>query len=77
MADLIIQELPVGSFRSMGCQPIIEKRWPNHRMASMEGKEFGKEFARKLWPLLKELGVKRQETMPRKYEMTAEAKAAK
>ncbi len=77
MAAAIIQELPVGSFKSTGCQPIIKRRWPGHRMASMGGQEFGKELASKLWPLLKERGVKRQETMPRKYEMTAEAKAAK
>lgn len=75
MADLIIRELPVGSFKSTDCQPIIQERWPNHRMASMEGAEFGKEFASKLWPLLEKRGVKRQETMPRRYEMTEEAKA--
>ena len=77
MADLIIRERSVGSFKSTDCLPIIKKHWPNHPMAKMERTEFGKEFASKLWPLLEKRGVKRQETMPRKYEMTAEAKATK
>ncbi len=77
MAAAIIRELPVGSFRSTDCLPIIKEHWPNHRMASMEGTEFGKEFASKLWPLLKERGVKLVGTGPRRYEMTEAAKATK
>ena len=77
MAAVIVQELPVGPFKSTDCQPIIKKRWPDHSVAEMPGPKFGTEFANEIWPLLEELGVKRQETMPRKYEMTAEAKAGK
>ena len=77
MAAVIVQELPVGSFKSTDCQPIIKKNWPNHPMARMEGGEFGKVFASELWPLLEKRGVKIQRLTPRRYEMTAEAKAAK
>ena len=77
MAAAIIQELPVGPFKSTDCQPIIKERWPDHPMAEMPGPKFGTEFANGIWPLLEKRGVKRQETMPRKYEMTEEAKATK
>ncbi len=77
MADLIIRELPVGSFKSTDCLPIIKKHWPEHPMAEMPGPKFGTEFANKIWPLLKERGVKQVGTKPRRYEMTEEAKARK
>ena len=56
MAAVIVQELPVGSFKSTDCQPIIKKRWPDHPMAEMPGPKFGTEFANEIWPLLKERG---------------------
>ena len=76
MAELIIQEIPVGSFKSVECQPIIESRWPTHPIVSMPGQQFGMEFTSKLWPILEERGVKLLRTKPRKYEMTSEAKDA-
>ena len=77
MADLIIRERPVGPFKSTDCQPIIKERWPDHPMAEMPGPKFGTEFANEIWPLLEERGIKQLGTGPRRYEMTAEAKAAK
>ena len=77
MAAAIIQELPVGPFKSTDCQPIIKERWPDHPMAEMPGPKFGTEFANEIWPLLEERGIKQLGTGPRRYEMTAEAKAAK
>ncbi len=74
MADLIVQQIPVGPFRSVDCHRIVKSRWPDHRIASMQGPKFGMEFANKLWPILKERGVKQLRTKPRKYEMTSEAK---
>lgn len=74
MAELILAEIPVGTFKSTECQSIIKKRWPKHPMATMQGNRFGTEFGSKLWPILKKRGVRRQETKPRKYEMTEEAK---
>ena len=74
MAELIIENIPVGVFKSTQCQPMIKKRWPKHPMATMPGNRFGTEFANKLWPMLKERGVKLKKEKPRKYEMTKEAK---
>ena len=74
MAELIIRELPVGSFKSTDCLPIIKKHWPDHPMAQMPSANFGTQFINKIWPLLKERGVKQQGTKPRRYEMTVEAK---
>ena len=70
MANLIVEQFSVGTFKSTDCQPIIKKHWPNHPMASMSGPQFGIEFGNKIWPILNELGVERQETKPRKYEVT-------
>ena len=77
MADLIVQEIPIGPFRSTECQQIIKTRWLDHPMAEMPGPKFGTEFANGIWPLLKERGVKLVGTGPRRYEMTEEAKATK
>ena len=77
MAVLIVQEIPIGPFRSTECQHIIKTRWPDHPMAEMPGPKFGTEFANGIWPLLKERGVKLVGTGPRRYEMTEAAKATK
>ena len=74
MADLIVKRTNVGIFKSTDCQPIIKEHWTEHPMSVMAGPQFGIEFGNKIWPILKERGVKRQETKPRKYEMTEEAK---
>ncbi len=76
MVDLIVRQIPVGSFKSTDCQSIIQNRWPRHPMARMQGGGFGTEFARKLWPLLEKRGVRVGSKRPRKYEMTPEAKNA-
>ena len=52
MADLIIQEVQVGPFKSVECQPIIGSRWPAHPVASIPGQQFGVEFVNRLWPIL-------------------------
>ena len=74
MADLILKRVDVGVFKSTDCQPIIRENWPNHAMSAMPSPQFGIEFGNKVWPILKNRGVRRQETKPRKYEMTQEAK---
>ena len=76
MADLIIREMPVGSFKSVECQSIIRRQWPNHPMASLLGPQFGAEFLNKLWPVLEKRGAKMSKTKPRKYEITSKAKRA-
>ncbi len=76
MVDLIVRQIPVGSFKSTDCLPIIKNRFPRHRMARMQGGSFGMEFTNKLWPILEKRGVRVGSKRPRKYEMTAEAKNA-
>lgn len=77
MADLIIQKIPIGHFKSTDCQPIIQSRWPNDPMVRMPSARFGTEFAQALWPILEERGVKLSSTQPRKYELTADVKNAR
>ena len=74
IVDLIIRRLPVGSFKSTDCQPVIRSRWPHDPMASMSSARFGTEFANKIWPVLEERGVKMVSTKPRKYGLTQEVK---
>ncbi len=74
MAELIIEKMPIGVFRSTQCQTIIEEGWPKDPMVKMPGPSFGTEFAKKLWPMLEQRGAKLKKEKPRKYEMTEEAK---
>ena len=76
MADHIVREIPLGSFKSVECQPVIRRQWPDHPMASMPGPQFGIEFANKLWPFLEKRGAKLSKTKTRKYEITSKAKLA-
>lgn len=76
VADLIIEQVPVGSFRSTECQRVIKSRWPTDPMARMSSVRFGTEFANKIWPILDERGVELLSTKPRKYGLTQEVKDA-
>lgn len=76
MADLIIQRIPIGHFKSTDCQPIIQSRWPNDPMVRMTAPRFGTEFTQTLWPILERRGVKLSSTKPRNYELTADIKNA-
>ena len=74
MASAIIEKLPVGRFRSTDSLSIIREGWPEHSMVRMSPGRFGKEFDRKLRPLLEERGVITLGDNPRWYEMTERAK---
>ena len=76
VADLIIRQLPAGSFRSTECQRVIKSQWPGDPMARMSSVRFGMEFANKIWPILDERGVELLSTKPRKYGLTQEVKDA-
>ena len=76
VADLIIEQIPAGSFRSTECQRVIKSRWPGDPMARMSSVRFGTEFANKIWPILDERGVELLSTKPRKYGLTQEVKDA-
>ena len=68
MAELVIEKIPPGAFKSSDCQPTIRNHWPKHPMARMTSANFGTEFANKIWPILKERGIKLTGTSPRRYE---------
>ena len=76
MADAVISDIPVGSFKSTDCLPIIKKHWPDNALAKAGGAEFRTQFKNNIWPILEERGVKIENpgTKPIKYEMTAGAK---
>ena len=72
----IVQQIPVGPFKSTECQGIIRKSWPQHSMATAEGAAFGVEFKKSIWPALEAIGVKiaNPGKKPVRYEMTEDAK---
>ncbi len=76
IAKAIIQDIPPGSFKSTDCQPIIVRRWPNHRLAKLDSARFGNQFMKDILPELKKFGVKDPNSgkSPRQYEMTHKAK---
>ncbi len=74
IARAVIENRPVGSFKSTDCQPLIKKNWPQDTLAKAEGPAFGTEFANRVWPGLEAHGVKLGRKSPRRYEMTESAK---
>ena len=78
MADAIINEIPVGPFKSTDCQSIIKKHWPDHVLAKAGGAEFGMQFKNNIWPRLGDRGVNIENPgkKPIRYEMTSDAKVA-
>ena len=76
IARAIIQQIPVGQFKSIDCQHVIRRFWPDHRLATSSGPRFGTEFLKKVWPLLEQRGAKvaNPGQTPRRYEMTEQIK---
>ncbi len=76
IAKAILEEIPVGSFKSTDCRPIIIKRWPDHPLSKSSGAQFGIEFKNNVWPILEKLSVeiKNPGKKPIQYEMTPTAK---
>lgn len=76
IAEAIIARIPVGTFKSTNCQPIIKQLWPRHSLADASGPVFGTEFQKHLWPILEKRGVKiaNPGKKPLRYEMTQSAK---
>ena len=75
IAKAIIQDIPVGSFKSTDCQPIISGRWPGCEWEGMDGPNFGHRFVADILPALERYGVKpHPNAKPRRYEMTQTAK---
>jgi len=76
MVRAIVQQIPVGQFKSIDCQQVIRRFWPDHPLASASGPHFGTEFLKELWPLLEQRGarVANPGQTPRRYEMTTTMK---
>ena len=78
MAEAVLRDIPVGSFKSTDCLPVIRDSWPNHPLARAGGAEFGTQFKNNIWPILEVRGVKidNPERKPIRCEMTEQAKHA-
>lgn len=78
IARAIIQEIPVGLFKSGDCKKIVTRLFPNNHLSKVDGVIFGTQFSKFIWPILEKYGVKpgNPNRKPRRYEMTEEAKKA-
>ncbi|MCK5603775.1 NYN domain-containing protein [Candidatus Pacearchaeota archaeon] len=76
IALTIIQEMPLGVFKSTECKRIIDFYFPKHSLANLDNPAFGTQFLKTLWPFLEKYGVllRSPGQKPRKYEMTTKAK---
>lgn len=76
IALTIIQEIPLGVFKSADCKKIIDFYFSKHSLASLDSAAFGMQFLKTLWPFLEKYGVllTNPGKKPRKYEMTKKAK---
>ncbi len=74
MARAIIEKIPVGRFKSTDCREIIKAGWPSHSLASADEPSYGTGFYKKIFPILKRLGVDNPSSRPRRYDMTQKAK---
>lgn len=75
IANAIIQDIAIGSFKSTDCQSIISGRWPGCEWEGMDGPNFGHRFIADILPALKRYGVREYpNTKPRRYVMTRNAK---
>lgn len=79
IGQAIIEQIPVGQFKSTECQVVIKKYWPQHPMAVAGGSAFGIEFQKNIWPILQQRGVMiaNPGKKPIRYEMTENAKRVK
>ncbi|MFC1962749.1 NYN domain-containing protein [Chloroflexota bacterium] len=72
----IIEDMPVGAFKSTDCREIIKINFPTHALVKAAGPLFGNQFGDKIWPKLEKYGVLLASPSrgPRKYEITEAAK---
>ena len=76
MAQILLQTMPPGPFKSTDCQPIIEEHWPDHPIARSVGGAFENEFKNNIRPILKRYGVQigNPGKKPVRYEMPNRSK---
>jgi hypothetical protein len=78
IARTIIQNIPVGTFKSTDTKKIIVKYFPANVLGKSDFALFGTQFSKVIWPYLEKFGVTSQKPSrgPRKYEITELAKKA-
>ena len=76
IARAVIQNIPVGPFKSTDCKKVIARFFPKHDLSRVNNAAFGTQFSRDIWPILEGYGVQlpNSNRKPKKYEMTEEAK---
>ncbi len=76
IARAIIENTPIGLFKSADGRTIIARFFPKHHWGKADNATFGTQFSKVLWPILERYGVRLSNPgkKPRKYEMTEEAK---
>ncbi len=76
VAQLVLEKVPIGAFKSTDCQQLIKEHWPSHQLSNATGARFGVDFKNRVWPVLERMGVqiKNPGKKPIQYEMTAAAK---
>ncbi len=76
IAKAIIRHITVGQFKSTDCMQIVKQNFPEHKLAEVDGAQFGTHFTKFILPILKQYGVTVSKGRPpRKYEMTQQAKS--
>jgi len=76
IALTIIQNIPVGIFKSTDCKKITDFYFPQHSLSKTDSAKFGTQFLKTIWPVLENYGVREPNPgkRPHKYEMTETAK---
>jgi hypothetical protein len=76
IAKAIIENLPVGLFKSSDCKKIITRFFPEHDLSKSDSAKFGIQFSKDVWPVLERYGVQlpNPNRKPKKYELTEAAK---
>jgi len=77
IAQTIVKNIPVGTFKSTDCVKLIKQYFPKHPLAKLDSASFGTQFVKTLWPILEGYGVRvtNPNKRTRRYEMTEEAKS--
>ena len=74
MALAIIENIPVGEFKSTDCREVISRCSPDHPLATASDPTYGTDFYKKIFPILESYGVDNPSARPRRYYMTQRAK---
>lgn len=74
IAIAMIEEIGIGTFKSVDCQEVVRRRFPTHPGRNQSGAAFGEYISKSIWPHLERHGVRLVGQRPCSYEMTQAAK---